>query len=154
MGCSGFARHYCRNHWLFSLPRGTKMFQFPRFPLLILCVQIRVIRHDSDRVSPFGNLWFKACLAAPQSLSQPTTSFIGNLCQGILYVRLSNFLRSRLCVMPTRFLARPENLPSLLVNRYVSNTTKLIICINNADCSLFFVTSLRFGPSTKTCDLR
>ena len=30
LGWSPFARHYLGNHCLFSLPRGTKMFQFPR----------------------------------------------------------------------------------------------------------------------------
>ena len=30
LGSSPFARHYLGNHYLFSLPRGTKMFQFPR----------------------------------------------------------------------------------------------------------------------------
>jgi hypothetical protein len=93
LGSSGFARHYYRNRCLLSLPRGTKMFQFPRFPLSILYIQTSVTRHDSSRVSPFGHLRFKACLAAPRSLSQPTTSFIGILRQGILCVRLSNFLR-------------------------------------------------------------
>ena len=92
LGYSNFARHYFRNRCLLSLPRGTKMFQFPRLPLLILYIQIRVIRHDSNRVSPFGDLRFKACLAAPRSFSQPTTSFIGILCQGIHCARLSNFL--------------------------------------------------------------
>ena len=29
LGCSPFARHYWGNHILFSLPGGTKMFQFP-----------------------------------------------------------------------------------------------------------------------------
>jgi hypothetical protein len=32
LGSSGFARHYYRNHYLFSLPQGTKMFQFPWLP--------------------------------------------------------------------------------------------------------------------------
>lgn len=96
LGCSGFARHYYRNHWLFYLPRGTKMFQFPRFPPVSLYIQPTVTRHDSSWVSPFGNLRFKACLTAPRSLSQSTTSFIGILRQGIRYVRLSNFLRLRL----------------------------------------------------------
>ena len=32
LGSSGFARHYYRNHYLFSLPRPTKMFQFRRLP--------------------------------------------------------------------------------------------------------------------------
>ena len=29
LGSSPFARHYLGNHYLFSLPTGTKMFQFP-----------------------------------------------------------------------------------------------------------------------------
>ena len=29
---SAFARHYSRNHMLFSLPTGTEMFHFPAFP--------------------------------------------------------------------------------------------------------------------------
>ena len=44
-------------------------------------------------VSPFGNPRFKACEAAPRGFSQPSTSFIGVIRQGILCVRLSNFLR-------------------------------------------------------------
>ena len=69
------------------------MFQFPQFPPNALYIQAQVTRHYSSRVSPFGYLRFKACLAAPRSFSQPTTSFIGILRQGILCVRLSNFLR-------------------------------------------------------------
>ena len=93
LGSSSFARHYSRNRCLLSLPLGTKMFQFPRLPLPILYIQIRVTRHYPSRVPPFGHPRFKACLAAPRGLSQPTTSFIGILRQGILCVRLSNFLR-------------------------------------------------------------
>lgn len=92
LGYSSFARHYSRNHCLFSLPQGTKMFQFPRLPLPVLYIQTRVIRHDSNRVSPFGHLRFKVWLATPRSLSQPSTSFIGILRLGIHFVRLSNFL--------------------------------------------------------------
>ena len=33
LGCSPFARHYWGNHYLFSLPTGTKMFQFPALAL-------------------------------------------------------------------------------------------------------------------------
>ena len=33
LGCSPFARHYWGNHYLFSLPAGTKMFQFPALAL-------------------------------------------------------------------------------------------------------------------------
>src|SRR4030095_11853091 len=32
LATSAFARHYSRNHILFSLPAGTKMFHFPTFP--------------------------------------------------------------------------------------------------------------------------
>ena len=93
LGSSGVARHYCRNRCLLSFPQGTKMFQFPWLPLPTLYIQVRVIGHDSNRVSPFGHLRFKAWLAAPRSLSQLPTSFIGILRQGIPCVRLSNFLR-------------------------------------------------------------
>ena len=34
------------------------MFQFPRLPLLALCVQARVTGHYPSRVPPFGNLRF------------------------------------------------------------------------------------------------
>ncbi len=44
-----------RESQLLSLPRGTQMFQFPRFPPLALCVQTRVTPHDGCRVSPFGH---------------------------------------------------------------------------------------------------
>ncbi len=32
LASSAFARHYSRNHILFSLPMGTEMFHFPTFP--------------------------------------------------------------------------------------------------------------------------
>ena len=32
LASSAFARHYSRNHMLFSLPVGTEMFHFPTFP--------------------------------------------------------------------------------------------------------------------------
>ena len=78
LACSVFARHYSRNHYLFSLPVGTEMFHFPTFPPLALCVQARVTRHDSGWVSPFGHPRISACLAAPRGLSQPTASFFGS----------------------------------------------------------------------------
>ena len=68
---------------LFSLPRGTEMFHFPRFPLPALCVQAGVTRHDPRQVFPFGDPRIEACLAAPRGLSQPATSFIGFQRQGI-----------------------------------------------------------------------
>ena len=44
-----------RESRLFSLPRGNEMFQFPRFPPSVLCVQTGVTGHDPSRVSPFGD---------------------------------------------------------------------------------------------------
>ena len=38
LGSSPFARHYWGNHCLFSLPQGTKMFQFPWFASLLIAV--------------------------------------------------------------------------------------------------------------------
>jgi hypothetical protein len=68
---------------LLSVPRGTEMFQFPRFPLPVLCVQTGVTPHHGCRVSPFGYLRINAWSAAPRSFSQPPTSFIGVRRQGI-----------------------------------------------------------------------
>jgi hypothetical protein len=61
--------------------------------LPILYIQISVTRHDSSRVSPFGHLRIKTYLAVPRSFSQLIASFIGIVRQGILCVRLFNFLR-------------------------------------------------------------
>ena len=68
---------------LLFFPRGTEMFQFPRFPPPALCVQAGVTGHDPSRVSPFGDPRIKAWLTAPRGLSQPPTSFIGIWRQGI-----------------------------------------------------------------------
>jgi len=61
LGYSSFARHYSQNHYLFSFPQPTKMFQFSWFPPNSLCIQEQVIRHNSYWVSPFGNSRIKAC---------------------------------------------------------------------------------------------
>ena len=72
-----------RESLLLSFPRGTEMFQFPRFPPTALCVQAGVTGHDPSRVSPFGYPRIKAWSAAPRGFSQPPTSFIGIWRQGI-----------------------------------------------------------------------
>jgi len=66
-----------RESLLLSIPRGTEMFQFPRFPPLALCVQTRVTPNYGCRVSPFGHPRIEAWSAAPRGFSQPPTSFIG-----------------------------------------------------------------------------
>ena len=49
-----------RESRLFFLPRGTEMFQFPRFPLAALYIQAGVTGHYPSRVSPFGYPRIKA----------------------------------------------------------------------------------------------
>jgi hypothetical protein len=83
LGFSRFARRYSGSRMLLSLPRGTQMFQFPRFPPPALCVQTGVTPHDGCRVSPFGHPRINAWSAAPRGFSQPPTSFIGIRRQGI-----------------------------------------------------------------------
>ena len=66
----------------------TKMFQFTKYPLPNLCIQLGVTRHNSSWVYPFGDLRVNAYLTAHRSLSQFITSFIGAKCQGIHYMLL------------------------------------------------------------------
>ena len=72
LGSSPVARHYWGNHILFSLPAGTKMFQFPAF-----ASAIKADGSPSDcRVAPFGNLRIKGRLRLPgafRSLPRPSS---------------------------------------------------------------------------------
>ena len=73
LGSSPFARHYSGNHCLFSLPRGTKMFQFPPFASIHCCTD----NYPSGNwVVPFGNPRIKGHLHLPKayrSLSRPSS---------------------------------------------------------------------------------
>ena len=72
LGSSPFARHYWGNHCLFSLPAGTKMFQFPAYAHRTG----RCARPSVWRVVPFGNPRIKGHLhlpAAYRSLSRPSS---------------------------------------------------------------------------------
>ena len=71
---------------LISVPLPTEMFQFRRFASHTLWIQVRMTL--AGRVSPFGNLRIKACLPAPRSLSQATTSFVACDRQGIHHMHL------------------------------------------------------------------
>ena len=82
-GLIPFRSPLLRESQLLSSPRGTEMFQFPRFPLPALCVQAGVTPHDGCRVSPFGYPRIEAWSAAPRGFSQPPTSFFGFRRQGI-----------------------------------------------------------------------
>jgi hypothetical protein len=91
LASSAFARHYSRNHMLFSLPDGTEMFHFPSFPPNTLYIQVQVTGHISSRVTPFGNPRITARLPAPRGLSQAPTSFIGSWCQDIHRMPLKTY---------------------------------------------------------------
>ncbi len=96
---------------LFSLPVGTEMFHFPTFPPHTLYIQMRVTRHHSCWVSPFGNPRISARLTAPRGLSQPPTSFIGSWCQGIHRTLLNTYKQrcSRpLCSSQTTHPLKPQ----------------------------------------------
>ena len=63
--------------FLLSFPPGTKMFQFPGFPSLFLCVQNRITRHYSCWVPSFGDLRIDRCLLLPaafRSLPRPSSA--------------------------------------------------------------------------------
>ena len=128
-----------RESLLLSFPRGTEMFQFPRFPPLALCVQARVTPHDGCRVSPFGHPRIDAWSAAPRGFSQPPTSFIGSRRQGIhrwLFVAWKNKdARARYAILKERdartppleggvALSRPGRSVTLLQNRREDYSTE------------------------------
>lgn len=54
---------------MISLPRGTKMFQFPRFPPTCLWVQQVVPGHSPRWVSPFGYPRINACRGSPRLIA-------------------------------------------------------------------------------------
>ncbi len=82
-GLNPFRSPLLRVSLLLSFPRGTEMFQFPRFPLPALCVQTGVTGHDPSLVYQFGNPRVNVRLTTHRGLSQPATSFIGSERQGI-----------------------------------------------------------------------
>lgn len=86
LGCSPFARHYWGNHYLFSFPAGTKMFQFPALASgLAGCHPFKMtgcpIRKSPDQRS----------FAPTRSLSQLITSFIASESQGIRHAPFLTF---------------------------------------------------------------
>ena len=70
---------------LISLPRGTKMFQFPRFPTRSPPSQEGCRRSALRRggVPPFGHLRITACSPLPGAVSPCAAPFVGSWPQGI-----------------------------------------------------------------------
>ena len=54
-----------RESLLFSFPRGTEMFQFPRCPPCGLCIPPPVSSHHEREVPPFGHPRITACVRLP-----------------------------------------------------------------------------------------
>ncbi len=103
-GLFPFRSPLLRESQLLSLPRGTQMFQFPRFPPPVLCVQTGVTPHYGCRVSPFGHPRIDARSTAPRGFSQSPTSFIGIRRQGIhrwLFVAWKSIRKDARACYPT-----------------------------------------------------
>ncbi len=65
-----------RQSRLISFPRGTEMFQFPRFASRDLWIQPRTGGYDPAQVPPFGHPRIAACLRLPEafrSLPRPSS---------------------------------------------------------------------------------
>ena len=78
LGSSPVARHYWGNHCLFSLPAGTKMFQFPAF-----ASSIRKIPGSLPVGCPIRKSAHQRPFAPPRGLSQLIASFIACKSLGI-----------------------------------------------------------------------
>ena len=86
LGFSPFARHYWGNHVLFSLPPGTKMFQFPGFASCMAGLQAFSLQGCPIQKSPD-----QRSLAPTRGLSQLATSFIAFWSLGIHRTPLRTF---------------------------------------------------------------
>jgi hypothetical protein len=77
LGCSHFARHYSGNHGCFLFLKLLRCFSSLRCPHPAYLIQRVMIRHEPDRVAPFGYPRVKACLqltVAFRSLPRPSSS--------------------------------------------------------------------------------
>ena len=86
LGCSAFARHYLRNHYLFSLPAGNEMFQFPAFALWL--AECHTFNMTGFPIRIFTD---QRLFAPPRNFSQLITSFVAFRSQGIHRLPLSCF---------------------------------------------------------------
>jgi hypothetical protein len=95
---------------ILSFPRGTEMFQFPRFPPPpSWCA---VLRHDPEGVAPFGHLWITSCQHFPRAFRRVAASFIGCRRQGIHRLPLLADSAARVAAppSPTRAVTPAESL--------------------------------------------
>ena len=94
--------------------RSPLLTEYPFLQVLRCFTSLRTPRpkpvptHDGRWVPPFGNPRIKALLAAPRGISQPQTSFIGPVCQGIHHTPLQATRTTR-CAWPQgSFLANSQ----------------------------------------------
>ena len=96
---------------ILSFPRGTEMFQFPRFPP----ASIRMYRPFARRVAPFGDPWITGCQRLPRAFRRVAASFIGRQRQGIhhapIFADLATLmpLHSQPGLVPRRHMTRPRS---------------------------------------------
>ena len=93
LGSSPVARHYWGNHCLFSLPTGTKMFQFPAFASII-----NGYRSFKPVGCPIRKSRDQRSFAPTPGLSQLITSFIACESLGIRHTPFSTFARTELAL--------------------------------------------------------
>ena len=89
-----------RNHPVWALPISLAATLGVSFDSLGLYIQLRMMGHDSHRVSPFRNHRIVGCLAPPRCLSQLTASFIASQRQGIHLLPLISYF-SRTLLFPS-----------------------------------------------------
>ena len=135
------------------------MFHFPTFPPHTLYIQMRVTRHHSCWVSPFGHPRISARLTAPRGLSQPPTSFIGSWCQGIHRTLLHTYnkdarvhcavlkqhtLSNKLSTMTTR----KRGMPDIRKNRYLALRQTLTCSLRTQQYVDIFPSNPAQGPAS------
>ena len=111
--------------------RSPLLTEYPFLQVLRCFTSLRTPRpktvpaHDGRRVSPFGNPRIKARLAAPRGLSQPPTSFIGPVCQGIHHTPLqATHTPVRDPQAPNQQIPRRQIITSEMITKRSTNNTK------------------------------
>ena len=67
-GCSRFARRYSGNRICFLFLRVLRCFSSPGMPSHTLCIQVWILLHYEQWVSPFGNLGSKLAYSSPKHI--------------------------------------------------------------------------------------
>ena len=138
-GWSDFARRYFRNLGWFLFLRVLRCFSSPGSPPHTYVFSVGYPT-DVGWVSPFGNVRIKACLPAPLTLSQVSTSFIASDCQGIHRMRLvawpynpKQFYSKTKQTKDVQDFADYDNSPDTLLLRLQVFSEKYIRLLNRID---------------------